>query len=204
MKRNPSCSIRRSLQFSPCPTLRPRDQPLPAEIVPCDLTIGREIFFSGRPSGKRQFSEQNDDDRLEAGDVFSQPTQGYLEGLQPPEIVGLPWRAETSVSRSRRKTSVLRPMISARTARIDDNLGRGTDGSNPLPSRDESANFRSPGTHYTATDHTAPLAGVRSIRPAAGSSQPITAPARSAGLTFRKLRRRQLTDTGDVEITGRD
>src|SRR6266446_3881003 len=40
---------------------------------------------------------------------------------------------------SRRKTSVLRPMISARTARIDDNLGRGTDGSNPLPSSEESA-----------------------------------------------------------------
>jgi hypothetical protein len=56
--------------------------------VPCDLTIGREIFFSGRPSGKRQFSEQNDDDRLETGGGFSQPTQGYLEGLQPPEIVG--------------------------------------------------------------------------------------------------------------------
>src|ERR1700736_1781046 len=144
MKRNPSCSIRRSLQFSPCPTLRPRDQPLPAEIVPCDLTIGREIFFSGRPSGKRQFSEQNDDDRLEAGDGFSQPTQGYLEGLQPPEIVGLPWRAETSVSRSRRKTSVLRPMISARTARIDDNFGRGTDGSNPLPSSGESVANRFP------------------------------------------------------------
>jgi hypothetical protein len=34
-------------------------------------------------------------------------------------------------------------MISARTARIDDNLGRGTDGSNPLPSSGESANFRS-------------------------------------------------------------
>ena len=33
-------------------------------------------------------------------------------------------------------------MISARTARIDDNLGRGTDGSNPLPSREESANHR--------------------------------------------------------------
>src|SRR6267143_3900199 len=30
-------------------------------------------------------------------------------------------------------------MISARTARIDDNLGRGTDGSNPLPSSEESA-----------------------------------------------------------------
>src|SRR5207244_4629282 len=29
-------------------------------------------------------------------------------------------------------------MISARTARIDDNLGRGTDGSNPLPSSVES------------------------------------------------------------------
>jgi hypothetical protein len=28
------------------------------------------------------------DDRLEAGGGFSQPTQGYLEGLQPPEIVG--------------------------------------------------------------------------------------------------------------------
>jgi len=28
------------------------------------------------------------------------------------------------------------------------------------PSREESANFRSPGTHYIATDHTAPLAGV--------------------------------------------
>src|SRR5439155_6536700 len=45
-----------------------------------------------------------------------------------------PWRVVTSNSRSCRKTSVLRPMISARTARIDDNLGRGTDGSNPLPS----------------------------------------------------------------------
>src|SRR4029077_11486802 len=44
------------------------------------------------------------------------------------EVLSLPWRAETSNSRSRRKTSVLRPMISARTARIDDNLGRGTDG----------------------------------------------------------------------------
>src|SRR5437870_2162532 len=33
-----------------------------------------------------------------------------------------------------------RPMISARTARIDDNLGRGTDGSNPLPSAGESTN----------------------------------------------------------------
>src|ERR1700738_1039668 len=154
MKRNPSCSIRRSLQFSPCPTLRPRDQPLPAEIVPCDLTIGREIFFSGRPSGKRQFSEQNDDDRLEAGDGFSQPTQGYLEGLQPPEIVGLPWRAETSVSRSRRKTSVLRPMISARTARIDDNLGRGTDGSNPPPSSEESATNRSRRRRWNAASKT--------------------------------------------------
>src|SRR5205809_3635663 len=51
---------------------------------------------------------------------------------------GLPWRAETSNSRFRRKTSVLRPMISARTARIDDNLGRGTHGSNPLPSSGES------------------------------------------------------------------
>src|SRR6266404_8475534 len=30
-------------------------------------------------------------------------------------------------------------MISARTARIDDNLGRGTDGSNPLPSGGQSA-----------------------------------------------------------------
>jgi hypothetical protein len=30
-------------------------------------------------------------------------------------------------------------MISARTARIDDNLGRGTDGSNPLPSSGESS-----------------------------------------------------------------
>src|SRR4029077_17696275 len=50
------------------------------------------------------------------------------------EVLSLPWRAETSNSRSRRKTSVLRPMISARTARIDDNLGRGTDGSIPLPS----------------------------------------------------------------------
>jgi hypothetical protein len=40
-------------------------------------------------------------------------------------------------SRSRRRTSVLRPMISTRTARIDDNLGRGTDSSNPLPSSGE-------------------------------------------------------------------
>ena len=58
-------------------------------------------------------------------------------------MLSFPWRAETSNSRSRRKTSVLRPMIFARTARIDDNLGRGTDGSNPLPSSKESANFRS-------------------------------------------------------------
>ena len=58
--------------------------------------------------------------------------------------MSLPWRAVTSNSRSRRKTSVLRPMISARTARIDDNLGRGTDGSNPLPSSGESATNRSP------------------------------------------------------------
>ena len=35
------------------------------------------------------------------------------------------------------KDILLRPMISARTARIDDNLGRGTDGSNPLPSSGE-------------------------------------------------------------------
>jgi hypothetical protein len=36
-------------------------------------------------------------------------------------------------------------MISARTARIDDNLGRGTDGSNPLPSSGESgANLTPP------------------------------------------------------------
>jgi hypothetical protein len=54
------------------------------------------------------------------------------------EVLSLPWRAETSNSRSRRKTFVLRPMISARTARIDDNLGRGTDGSNPLSSSEES------------------------------------------------------------------
>jgi hypothetical protein len=43
------------------------------------------------------------------------------------EVLSLAWRAETSNSRSRRKTFVRRPMISARTARIDDNLGRGTD-----------------------------------------------------------------------------
>src|SRR5438132_8991434 len=36
------------------------------------------------------------------------------------------------------KTSVPRPMISTRTAWIDDNLWRGTDGSNPLPSGGES------------------------------------------------------------------
>ena len=60
----------------------------------------------------------------------------WEEGLR------LPWRAETSNSRSRRKTSVLRPMISARTAWIDDNLGRGTDGSNPLPSSGESTTNR--------------------------------------------------------------
>ena len=40
------------------------------------------------------------------------------------------------------KTSVLRLMISARTARIDDNLGRGTDGSNPLSSSGESDELR--------------------------------------------------------------
>jgi hypothetical protein len=39
-----------------------------------------------------------------------------------------------------------------------DILARGTDNSNPLCSRGESANFRSQGTHYIATDHTAPLA----------------------------------------------
>src|SRR4029077_5723708 len=43
---------------------------------------------------------------------------------------------------SRRKTSVLRPMISARTGRIDDNLGRGTVGANPLPSSAESGTNR--------------------------------------------------------------
>src|SRR5437868_15441997 len=32
-------------------------------------------------------------------------------------------------------------MISARTARIDDNLGRGTDGSNPLPSGSQSVSL---------------------------------------------------------------
>ena len=62
--------------------------------------------------------------------------------LTSEEVLSLPWRAETSNSRSRRKTSVLRPMISAPTARIDDNLGRGTDGSNPLPSSGESTNHR--------------------------------------------------------------
>src|SRR6202040_3619816 len=50
---------------------------------------------------------------------------GSVEHLLWEEVLSLPWRAETSNSRSRRKTSVLRPMISARTARIDDNLGRG-------------------------------------------------------------------------------
>ena len=42
-------------------------------------------------------------------------------------------------------------MISARTARIDDNLGRGTDGSNPLPSSGESlANLNQDGfDHFT-------------------------------------------------------
>src|SRR4029077_2723254 len=64
---------------------------------------------------------------------------GSVERWLWEEVLGLlPWRAETSNSRSRRKTSVLRPMISARTARIEDNLGRGTDGSNPLPSSGES------------------------------------------------------------------
>jgi hypothetical protein len=58
-------------------------------------------------------------------------------------------RAETSNSRSRRKTSVLRPMISARTARFDDNLGRGTDGSNPLPSSGESStNLKAKGSTF--------------------------------------------------------
>jgi hypothetical protein len=42
---------------------------------------------------------------------------------------------ELSISPKDIRTS---PMISARTARIDDNLGRGTDGSNPLPSSGES------------------------------------------------------------------
>jgi hypothetical protein len=40
-------------------------------------------------------------------------------------------------------------MISARTAWIDDNLGRGTDGSNPLPSTGESnsrVNFATAGS----------------------------------------------------------
>jgi hypothetical protein len=64
--------------------------------------------------------------------------------LLSQEVPSLPWRAETSNTRSRRKTSVLRPMISARTARIDDNLGRGTDGSNPLPSSSESATKLAP------------------------------------------------------------
>jgi hypothetical protein len=43
---------------------------------------------------------------------------------------------ELSVSPKDIRTS---PLISARTARIDDNLGRETDGSNPLPSSNESA-----------------------------------------------------------------
>src|ERR1700758_973776 len=43
-----------------------------------------------------------------------------------------------------RETSVLRPMISARTARIDDNLGRGSDSSNPVPSSAESATKLAP------------------------------------------------------------
>jgi len=42
---------------------------------------------------------------------------------------------------------------------------RGTEGSNPASSRDESANLRSPGTHYTATDHAAPLAAADHQRP---------------------------------------
>src|SRR5437899_695467 len=50
--------------------------------------------------------------------------------------------APTPPQGARPKTSVLRPMISARTARIDDNLGRGTDGSNPLPSSGESDELR--------------------------------------------------------------
>ena len=69
---------------------------------------------------------------------------GSVEHRLWEEVLSFPWRAETSNSRSRpRETSDFRPMISARTARIDDNLGRGTDGSNPLPSSGESANFRS-------------------------------------------------------------
>jgi hypothetical protein len=67
-------------------------------------------------------------------------------------VLSLPWRAETSNSRSRRKTSVLRPMISARTARIDDNLGRGTDSSNPLPSSGESGANLISGGHAGALD----------------------------------------------------
>jgi hypothetical protein len=49
---------------------------------------------------------------------------------------------ELSVSPKDIRTSPYDLLISARTARIDDNLGRGTDGSNPLPSREESANHR--------------------------------------------------------------
>src|ERR1700687_1029065 len=59
---------------------------------------------------------------------------GALHRLDAATKLPFPRRPPHSISRSRRKTSVLLPMISARTARIDDNLGRGTDGSNPLPS----------------------------------------------------------------------
>jgi hypothetical protein len=53
---------------------------------------------------------------------------------------------ELSVSPKDIRTS---PMISARTARIDDNLGRGTDGSNPLPSSGESTANRCASTCRT-------------------------------------------------------
>ena len=56
----------------------------------------------------------------------------------------------------------------------------GTDGSNPSPSRDESANFRSPGTHYTATDHTAPLAGAAEVGQTCASQR--SSSARGSGL----------------------
>src|SRR4051794_14045542 len=42
-------------------------------------------------------------------------------------------------------------MISARTARIDDNFGRGTDGSNPLPSSGESFPWRQIGVRRRST-----------------------------------------------------
>ena len=63
-----------------------------------------------------------------------------------------------------------------------------------LSSRDESANFRSPGTHYTATEHTAPLAGV----PYRGTEGSNPGPSSAESANHRFLSSRQaIIDDGE-------